>query len=224
MPNVEARIKVKGKHFEILVDLDEALKFKAGKGDISAALQSPQIYYDIKKGDIAASKDLQEAFATTNVYDIAKKIILDGEVLKTQDFRDAEREKKVKQVIDLILRNATDQHGHPYTEERIRNAMKDIHFNFDNRPADQQMNDLVEKLKTIIPISIQIKRFRLTIPAAYTGQVYGILQDYKENEEWLANGNLQAVLSIPAGSVLDFFDRLNKVTHGAVQSEEIIQK
>ena len=100
MPVVEARIKVQGKHFEISVDLDEALKVKAGKGDIVSALQSRNIFYDIKKGTIASQKDLQEAFLTSDVFEIAKQIITKGEVQKTQEFRDEEKENKIR--ISLI--------------------------------------------------------------------------------------------------------------------------
>lgn len=221
MPVVEARIKMQGKHFEISVDLDEALKVKVGKGDIVSALQSRNIFYDIKKGTIASQKDLQEAFSTSDVIEIARQIITKGEVQKTQEFRDEEKEKKIKQVLNLILRNATDQHGRPYTEERLKTAMKEIHHNFDARPIEKQMFEIVEKLKTIIPIKIETKKIKLTIPARYTGQVYGMLQENKESEEWLANGNLVAIMNIPAGLLLDFYDKLNSLTHGSVMSEEV---
>lgn len=221
MPNVEARLKVKGKHYEIMVDLDEALKIKKGTGNIQSALQSPSVYHDVKKATAAPQKDLLEAFATTDIYEIAKKIILSGEVQKTQEYRDEEREKKIKQVLNLILKNATDQHGRPYTEERLRNAMKEVHHNFDNRPPEQQMQEVLEKLKTIIPIKIEVKKVQLQIPAQYTGHVYGIINEYKQEEEWLANGNLRVVLKIPAGLILDFYDKINSITHGAVQSQEL---
>jgi ribosome maturation protein Sdo1 len=51
--------------------------------------------------------------------------------------------------------------------------------------------------------------------------VYGLLKEYKESEEWLANGSLQAILNIPAGMQLDFYDKLNHITHGAIHSEEL---
>ena len=221
MSDVEARIKIKGKHYEISVDLDEALKIKNNQGNIVTALQSDNIYYDIKKGNIASKSDLQDAFGTIEVYEIAKQIIQKGEVQKTQEFRDEEKEKKIKQIVNLIIKNATDQHGRPYTEERLKSAINEIHCSFDSRPAEKQMNDLVQKLKEIIPIKIETKRIKLTIPARYTGQVYGIIQEYKESEEWLSNGNLQAVLHIPAGLLIDFYDKINSITHGAVQSEEM---
>lgn len=221
MATVEARIKVKGKQFEISVDLDEALKVKAGKGNVSAALNMPAIYTDVKKGNAASKDELNAFFDTDNVLVIAEMIMKKGEIQKNQEFRDAEREKKIKQVIDLILRNAVDQHGRPYTEERIRKAIGEVHFNFDNRPAEQQMPELITKLATVIPIKVETKKIKLTIPARYSAQVYGMLKDYKESEEWLGNGDLQVVMNIPSGLQIDFYDKLNSVTHGAVVSEEI---
>ncbi|MFH1425281.1 MAG: ribosome assembly factor SBDS [archaeon] len=221
MPNVEARIKVKGKHYEINVNLDEALKVKNNEGDINSALQSPQIFYDLKKGTVASQSDLKDAFNTTDIYEVAKQIIQKGEVQKTQAFRDEEREKKVKQVVNLILTNATDQNGRPYTEERIKSAIEEAHYNFDNRPAEKQMPDLIAKLKEIIPIKIETKKIKIIIPAQYTGQIYGQIQEYKESEEWLSNGNLQATLNIPAGLLMDFYDKINSIAHGAIQSEEL---
>lgn len=224
MAKVLARIKVKGKQFEIQVDLDEALKVKAGKGDITSALDMPKVYTDLKKGLVASQADLTAAFGTTDAFEIAQKIIVSGEVQKTQEFRDSEREAKIKQVLQLIIRNAVDQRGMPYTEDRLMRAIQELHYNFDNRPADQQMPDLVEKLKTVIPLKIETKRIRLVIPAQYTGGVYGLLKDFKESEDWLANGSLQAVINIPAGMQVDFYEKLNHITHGAVQSEELQEK
>ena len=221
---VVARIKVKGKQYEIHVNLDEALKFKAGKGDIMSALDQPSVFYDINKGNLASKADLMDAFSTDNAYEVAKKIITSGEVQKTQDFRDAEKDAKVKQVVDIILRNAVDQNGRPYTAERIKRAIEETHCNIDNRPAEQQMTSIVEKLKTAIPIKIETKKVKVTVPARFTGQVYGLFKDFKESEEWLGNGDLEVILNIPSGMQIDFYDKLNGVTHGAVRSEEVIPK
>lgn len=221
MAKVEARIKIKGKHFEIHVDLDEALKVREGSGDITAALDSPNIFYNIKEGTLASKSDLQNAFNTTDVYEIAKIIITKGEVQKNQEFRDKEREKRIKSIISLILKNAADQHGKPFTEERLKSAINEVHFNFDKRPAEQQMLDLVNKLKEIIPIKIETKKVKLIIPARFTGQIYGLIKENKESEEWLSNGDLQVILNIPSGLLIDFYEKINAVTHGSVQSEEL---
>src|SRR3989344_2727675 len=106
MVNVTARIKVKGKQYEIDVDLDEALKVRAGKGDVVSALLSRNIFYDLKKGTAANNLDLTSAFNTIDVYEIARQIMTKGEVQKTQEFRDQEKENKIKQVINMIINNA----------------------------------------------------------------------------------------------------------------------
>lgn len=224
MAEVTARIKIKGKHFEVQVNLDEALKIKAGKGDIGAALSSTRIFSDLKKGKVAPAADLMEAFGTSEFHEVAKKIIISGEVQKNQEFRDAEKDAKIKRVVDLLLKNAVDQNGRPYTEERIMRAIGEAHFAFDNRTPEQQLPELIAKLQPIIPIRVETKRVKLVIPAQYTGQAYGILKDYKESEEWLSNGNLEVVLNIPSGMQLDFYDKLNHITHGAVQSQELPEK
>lgn len=224
MTKVTARIKIKSKTYEIKVDLEEALKVKAGAGDILAALESPHLYYAINKGTLVSTSDLQAAFGTTDIYEIAKKIIKNGEIQKTQEFRDSERENKIKRVLTLILKNAVDQYGRPFTEERLKMAIQQVHFNFDSRAPEQQMIDLVHKLKEIIPIKIETKKIKLTIPARFTGSAYGLLKDYKESEDWLTNGDLEAVLNIPPGILIDFYEKLNSITHGAAQSEEIAKE
>lgn len=224
MDKVVARIKLKNKHFEIHVNLDEALKVKAGKGDIMSALDSNKIFTDLKKGNVASQADLTECFNTLDIYQIAKIIITKGEVQKTQEFRDTERETRINQVVTLIVRNSSDQHGKPYTEERIRRALQEAHANIDNKPAEQQIPVIIEKLTSIIPIKLEVKRIKLIIPAQYTGQIYGLLKDYKESEEWLSNGNLEAIIRIPAGMQIDFYEKLNNITHGAVQSQDLPNK
>jgi ribosome maturation protein SDO1 len=207
-----------------LVDFEEAMKVRSGTGDIIRALNAHTIFYNAKEGSAASQADLTEAFASTDVYTIAKTIITKGELQKPQEFRDAERENKIKQVLSLLLRNAVDQHGRPYTEDRLKRAIQEVHFNFDNRPADRQMPELLEKLKVVIPIRVETKRIKLIIPARFSGQVYGFLKDYKESEDWLGNGDLQVIMNIPAGMQLDFYEKLNNVTHGAVVSEELSEK
>ena len=221
MAKVTARIKIAGKTFEIRVDLDDALKVKAGSADPMSALDGPQIYSDIRKGLVASQQDLTDSFKTNDVSEITKKIMVSGEIQKTQEFRDSEREARIKQIITLVIRNAVDQHGNPYTEDRIKRAMEEAHYSPDNRPPEQQMPVLIEKLQTIIPIKIEMKRIKIIIPARFTGQVYGLLKDFKEKEDWLSNGDLEVIIAIPAGLQLDFYDKLNGVTHGAIQSQEL---
>ena len=50
------------------------------------------------------------------------------------------------------------------------------------------------------------------------------MHSYKESEEWLADGSLKCIVNIPAGLQMEFYDKINAITHGAVLSEEIKEK
>ncbi len=221
MTNTIARIKKAGKRFEIIVDLDDALKFK--KGEISSI--SPEgdlIFSDSAKGHKASSNDLKEAFGTEDVNEIAGKIIKEGEVLVTQEYRNEEQERKFKQIVDFLVKNAVDpQTGNPHTPERIKSALEQAHVNIKNVPVEQQINEIIEKISSVIPIKIETKKIKIKIPAIHTGKAYGIINQYKESEEWKDDGSLEVIVNVPAGIIMDFYDKLNSVTHGSALTEEI---
>lgn len=221
MTQTIARIKQAGKHFEILVDLDEALKFRKGRVD-SIEAQGGKIFSDSKKGEVASNSDLENSFSTTDVEKIVEKIVKDGEILLTQEHRDEEKEKKFKQVVDFLVTNSVDpQTGNPHTAERIKSALEQAHVNIKNASIDSQAKEIVAEISKILPIKIKTKKVKITIPAIQTGKAYGVVSQYKESENWLNDGSLEIVVSVPAGLVMDFYDRLNSVTHGSAVTEEV---
>jgi len=223
MVNVEARLKVKGKEFEILVDVDKALQLKKGlQVNIENVLAVDEIFYDFKKGLKCSQSDLKQAFATDDVRAIAEKIIKQGEVVLPSEYKKKEQEIKVRQVIDFLLRNAVDPStGKQHSEKRIAEALELAGVNVENKPIEQQIAKIISKIKEVLPIKIETKKLRIIVPAVHTGKVYGLLQDYKEKEEWLGNGDLRCIINIPAGFQLEFYDKLNSVTHGSAIVEEV---
>lgn len=222
MVNTTARIKKQGKNFEIIVDLDKALKFKKEESG-SDFLETDSIFTDSKKGFKAPDKDLEEAFGTTDVNAVAQKIVKDGEILLTQEYRDDKKEKKVRQVVDFLSGNAVDpKTGNPHTPERIKNALEQAQVNIKNVPIEDQIKEIIEKIGGILPIKLETKKIKITVPAIYTGKVYGIINPYKEKEKWLENGDLEVIVAVPSGTQLfSFYDRLNSLSHGSVVTEEV---
>ena len=220
MVNTIARIKKTGKNFEIVVDLDNALKFKKGTSNFIEA-EGDGIFSDSKRGLSASNSDLVAAFGTSDIATIAGMIVKGGEILVTQEHRDGERDRKVKQVVDLIVRSATDQNGRPYTPEKIKSAIEQAHVNIKNVPAENQVKEIIIELSKIIPIRMETKTFEITVPAIYTGQVYGIVNPYKEEEMWLDNGDLRINVALSGAVVLSFFDKLNSATHGSAITREL---
>lgn len=222
MANTTARLKRDGKQYEVLVDLEKALKYKKGDSVTVDFLETETIFHDLKKGERASESDMEKVFGTTDSYEIAGKIVKSGDIELTQDYRDEERDRKYKQVIDFLVRNAVDpKTGNPHTPERLKNALEQAHVNIKNNPIDQQIGDILEELSKVIPIKVQKKKIKVIIPSSHTGRAYGVIAPYKEEENWLSNGDLEVVLSIPAGIVMDFYDKLNSMTHGSAISEEI---
>jgi len=221
MTQTLARIKKSGINFEIVVDLDEALKFKKGESS-SISIEGDKIFRDSKKGQLAGNSELEIAFGTSDINSVAEKIIKSGEILLTQDHRDEEREKKIKQVVDFLTTNSVDpKTGNPHTAERIKNALLQSHINIKNTPVESQIKDILLEISKVIPIKIETKKVKIIIPAIHTGKAYGVITQYKEKENWLDNGDLEIIVSVPAGLIMDFYDKLNGVTHGSAITEEI---
>ena len=197
------------------------MQFKK-EGVSSIEAEGDKIFTDSKKGEVASNSDLKEAFGTEDIKLIVEKIVKNGEVLVTQEHRDEEKEKKFKQVVDFLASNAVDpQTGNPHTAERIRNALEQTHIDIKNIPIENQIKNIIEEISKIIPIKIETKKVKITIPAVHTGKVYGIINPYKQEESWLDDGSLQVIASIPAGMIMNFYDKLNSVTHGSALTEEI---
>lgn len=228
MVDVVARLKVKGKTFEVMVDCDKAIDLKKKK-NVSAAtvrdiLAIDTVFSDYKKGLKFSASDLKEAFGTEDVSEIAARIIAEGEIVLPQEYREKEREAKLKQIIDFLVKNSVDPRTNaPYTAERISSALKEAGVRIDEtRSADEQSLLIIKKIEKIIPIKIATIKLKIVIPAAHTGKAYGLLSKFsKIKEEWLSDGSYSCIINLPAGMQMDFYDKLNAITHGSATTEEI---
>ena len=221
MTQTLARIKQKGKNFEVIVDMDRAVKFKKGSSN-SDFLEIETIFSDSKKGFKASESELMKCFGTEDADAIAQKIVKSGEILVTQEHREEEKDKKYRRVVDFLARNSIDSRtGNPITPERIKSALEEANVKVKNIPVESQIAEILKEISRILPIKIEAKKIKLIIPAVHTGKTYGIINQYKEKEKWLDNGDLEAVVRIPSGIIMDFYDKLNSATQGSILTEEI---
>jgi ribosome maturation protein SDO1 len=206
-----------------MVDLDFAMKLKRGeKVDINNVIRDRFVYTDIKKGFKAANDEMSNTFQTSDFYKIVEMIVKKGTIEVTQEFRDEAIENRKKQIVDFLSRNAVDARtGRPYTPDLINSALKEAGVKIDNQPVEKQIIKIVDELKKIMPIKISTKKIKIKIPAYLTGQTYGLVQEYKEKEDWLSDGSLDVIINLPVGIQTEFYDRLNKITHGATITQEI---
>lgn len=220
---VIARLRKQGQVFEILVDCDAALEFRRGKSiNLGDVVATDEIFKDVKKGDKASTTELQKIFGTMDPDAVAEIIVKEGDVQLTAQHRAEEMEEKKKRIINIIHRNAVDSKtGLPHPAQRIENALREAGFHVDHRKrAEDQVEEALKKLRTIIPIKFERREIAVKIPAGYAGQSYGVLKKYKmTKDEWGNDGSLLAVVEIPAGIQDEFFNELNKISHGEVESK-----
>lgn len=223
MTDVIARIRIKGKEFEIVVDCEKAIQFRKGSGRIEDVLITPTIFIDSKKGLKPSEADLEKSFNTTDVYNIAAQIIKQGEIQLPTEYKAKQRELKLKQIVDFIATNCIDsQTKKPHPPERIAEAIKQAGVKIDEkRSAEDQSMNVIKEIQKILPIRIETKRLKIKIPATYTGRTYALLKDFLEKEEWLSDGSFSCIINIPVGAQLTFFDKLNSITHGAAITQEL---
>lgn len=222
---VLARFSKGERYFEVFVDADKAQAFRRGENvRIDDIVASRSVYSDAKKGVKVPDCDLAAAFATTDFDVIARKIIKDGEISLTTDQKKRMAEERRKQLIALIARGAVDPRTHlPHPPARIEKALDQTKLHIDPmKPAEAQVEDALKALRPIIPIKIETVKLAVKIPAQNAAGAFQVLRQYKViKEEWANDGSLIVAVELPAGMQGDFFDRLNRVTQGNVESRVI---
>jgi ribosome maturation protein SDO1 len=223
MTDVVARLKVGKMFFETMVDLDSAIKFRKGLPvDINSVIRDNEIWTDLKKGMRPGKGELTNSFGTADFVPIVERIVKKGEIEVTQEYREDAIDQKRKQIITFLAKNAVDARtNRPFTPDILESSLKHAGVKIENMPIEKQMNRIIETLKKALPIKIETKKIKIIIPAEHTGRVYGLVQEYKDKENWLSNGDLEVIISIPVGIQTDFYDKLNSITHGSALTSEI---
>jgi len=220
---VVARWETQGSRFEVLVDPAAVQDLKDGKTvDLADKLALDQVFKDAKKGDKISEEHLERTFHTRNLADIARQIILHGEVQVTTEQRHRLQEAKHKQIVATIARNAMNpQTGAPHPPARIEAAMAEAKVHVDPfRPADVQVAEILAKLRPLIPIRFDVVKVRIRLPAQHYPRVIGDLKGMGKlsDEQWLSDGAWTAVLEIPGGVQTELYEKLNARTKGAAET------
>lgn len=247
---IVGRIENSGRVFEMLMDPEKAweakklireeinTRLKAGKEksrltvkellndrkiDLELIFESFTVFEDLRRGKKATDGDMEAVFNTADGMTIAGHILLDGEIHWTRAQREEEMQKKLKQIITIISKNAINpQNKKPHPYQRIEKAIEEANVRIDLiRNAEEQVDDVVKSIRAIIPIRIEQVEMAVKIPTAFTAKGYNIVAQYAQikKEEWQSDGSWVAVVSLPAGLQMELIDKLNKFTHGRVQTK-----
>ncbi len=221
---VIARLDSHGEHFEVLVDPEKALEVKKGVDvGIDDLVAFEEVFEDSEKGKRVSDEKLNKVFGTSDSTEIIYRIIRDGKVQLTTKQRKKMREDKRKEIASSISRRAVNpQTNKPHPPKRIKNAMDEAGIHVDEiRDVEEQVQEVLDKIKPILPISVEEIRIAVRVPAEYAGQASGKLRDIGkiEKEEWGNDGSWRAVLKMPAGLQDKFYKKANSVTKGNVETK-----
>jgi ribosome maturation protein SDO1 len=222
---VVARIERSGVRFEIMVDPDLALDFRKGKEvSMESILAVREVFKDAGRGERASEEELQKAFHTTDVFSISGEIIRHGDVQITTEHRRKLVEEKQRQIADTISRQGVDPKTNlPHPPQRILNAMEEAHVHVDpfKRSADQ-IEAVLEKIETILPISMERVEVELRIPLQFAGKASSVVRGIApvKKEEWRSQAWV-AVIEIPAGLQSEVYSKLNELTSGQVETKVV---
>ena len=213
-----------GDKFEILVRPEAALEYKMGRrGYDGAIMVSDDVYTDSGRGTKPAAEKLLRAFGTDDPSEAARIILQKGDLSLTTDQRRRMTDEKRRQIVEYITRTYVDPRTHlPHPPLRIEQAMKDGRVSVDpQRGADAQAKEMVERLRSVIPLRAETVRLQVVIPAQYASRSYAVLKSTGslKGEEWQNNGSLKAILEIPTGAKAGVIDRLGSITHGSAGVE-----
>lgn len=220
---VIARWETQGSRFEVLVDPLAVQDIKDGKNvDLSDKLALEQVFKDAKKGDKISEEHLEKTFHTRVLAEIARQIILKGEVQVTTEQRHQLQETKRRQIVATIARNAMNpQTGAPHPPARIEAAMEEAKVHIDPfRSVDAQTQEVLAKLRPLIPIRLDVVKVRVRLPAQHYPRVIGELKGIGRllSEEWQGDGAWVGVVEIPAGVQTELYEKLSARTKGAAET------
>jgi ribosome maturation protein SDO1 len=217
-----ARIRKGGERYEILVHSEAALNYRLGlEKDITKVLASTDVFVDFRQGLRASTDKLRKVFGTDDVYKIADFIIKHGDLQIPAELRRKLIEEKRRQIVAFITRNCIDTRtGLPVPSLRVEQAMEEVGVSIDPfEDAEVQAKRVIDAIKSIVPLKIEVMRIAVKIPSRYVGKAYSLVLNMGnvEKEEWQKDGSWVGIVTIPAGLHGEFIDRLGKATEGEVQ-------
>jgi ribosome maturation protein SDO1 len=224
-----ARLQKGSLTFEIVVEPDLAIAYSKGEDvDINDVLKSDEVFADAKKGMMASEQFMEQALGTADPVEASKLILREGKVQVTAEYREKLREEKRKRLVDIIHSKGVDPKTNlPHPQTRIENAFKEANIRVDEyKSAEDQVQDVLKQLRTVLPIKFVIKEVAVKIPAEYAAKSYTIVKSAGTivREDWQSDGSWVVVLEIPGGMESEFYDKLNSLTHGNTETKVLTTK
>ena len=213
------RYKHKNKRFEIACYKNKVLSWRRGlEKDISEVLQIETIFKNVQRGIEAPTKDLKQAFKTTDEREICKIILEKGQLQVSKKERKDELQSKFKEIATIICDKCVNKETKkPFPVSVIENAMKELHFNINvNKSSKQQAINLISLLQEQkMPIERAQMKLKIEIPKNIGKKIKPDMKNLIENIEKETFGiKYQLIIYVNPGNYRKICDFISKSTKG----------
>ena len=185
---------------------------------------------EVDESTIREIEEKLEEYDENKLREIASIYILKYGTLKLPKYlRDELLEKKERQIVSYLQKYAINPSTKaPYPPEVLNDAIKKLlsgekvgdskaRIIIDPlRDVEEQLPQIIEALKMVLPIRLEVVSVRVKIPPQYVGQAYSKIESFGKIKEssWGEDGSLEALVEVPAGQFVKFNRELNNITRG----------
>lgn len=220
------KLRKAGEEFEVLVELEKALKFRKNERiSLDDVLVADTVYKDSKKGMRASENEMKKIFGTDDSRKVAEIVIREGNLEVNADHKRKLFEEKRKQIVSIIHKNAIDPRTKlPHPPQRIEAAMIEAKVKISEfKNAEDQIQDVVKQLTGVLPIKFETRIIEVKVAAHFAGKVNNVLKNFGKikKSEWGNDGSLKAEVEMPAGLSTEFYDEINRISHGEIETKII---
>lgn len=212
------RFKHGAQVLEVLCKPTMVLKFREGKMGLDNTLVTDVIFKAGKERDRASDALLAAVFGTMPHQDRLRKMLMEGEVeLTVQERREKVAAKRLE-VLNYIHKYYIDPTTKlPHPPARLETAVGGIRWVVDpDMPVDRQAQEVIEKLKGVLPLRRCEMEGTIEIPNSMVGSVQGVLhrnQVATRGEDYSPSKCTMNVAFVP-GMFDTLMAELNRVTKG----------
>lgn len=224
------RMKKGGKRYEIACYPNKVMPWRNKvEKDLDEVLQSPMVFYNVSKGQVAKPDEVKQIFGKDDMKEICLEILAKGELQVTEKERQHQLESTFRDIATIVADKCVNPNTkRPYTVNLIEKAMKDMHFSVNpNRNSKQQALDVIKKFKESadIPIRRAHMRLRIYVPGKMVKKVrekIKALAQSVESEEF--DEDLDMIILVDPGCYREIDDLLGAETRGQGKVEVLSLK
>ncbi|KAH7646249.1 SBDS ribosome maturation factor [Dermatophagoides farinae] len=149
------RMKKCGQRFEIACYKNKVISYREKiEKDIDEVLQTPVVFVNVSKGQVAKKEDLIKCFQTDDHMKCCLEILNRGELQVSEKERQHQLESTFKDIATIIADKCVNpETKRPYPVGMIEKSMRQIHVSVkQNRTSKQQALEIIPQLKKVIQI------------------------------------------------------------------------